>query len=107
MSSESIPRFRRPAMTRHKMYATPCRTVECPSQRGGTIAMRLYRTKKGFVAEEEGRAGLLPDRDWDALFNRKSLGAYLAKTLKAAKPLRFDPDSAPLLAPIGSQEVWA
>src|SRR5436190_10962412 len=69
--------------------------------------MRLYRTKKGIVAEEAGRAGLLKDKDWDALFNRKGLAAYLAKALQAAKPIRFDPASASLLAPIGSQEVWA
>jgi 2-dehydro-3-deoxy-D-arabinonate dehydratase len=69
--------------------------------------MRLYRTRKGIVAEDAGRAGLLKDKDWDALFNRKGLAAYLTKSLKAAKPLKFNPDAAPLLAPIGSQEVWA
>jgi 2-dehydro-3-deoxy-D-arabinonate dehydratase len=69
--------------------------------------MRLYRTKKGFVAEEAGRAVLLKDKDWDALFNRKNLAGYLSKTLRVAKPLNFRPASAPLLAPIGSQEVWA
>src|SRR5579859_1923984 len=69
--------------------------------------MKLYRTTKGLVAEEEGRAGLLKDEDWDALFNRKDLGSYLSKALVAAKPLRFDPESARVLAPIGSQEVWA
>jgi 2-dehydro-3-deoxy-D-arabinonate dehydratase len=69
--------------------------------------MRLYRTKRGFVAEEAGRAGLLADKDWDALFNRKNLGGYLTKALRAAKPLKFRPESAGVLAPIGSQEVWA
>ena len=69
--------------------------------------MRLYRTKKGLVAEEGGKAGLLKDKDWDALFNRKNLSGYLAKALHAAKPMKFDPAAAPLLAPIGSQEVWA
>jgi 2-dehydro-3-deoxy-D-arabinonate dehydratase len=69
--------------------------------------MRLYRTKKGIVAEEAGRAGLLKDKDWDTLFNRKGLASYLARALKGSKSLKFDPDSAPLLAPIGSQEVWA
>jgi len=78
-----------------------------PGRLKGTPAMRLYRTKKGIVAEDAGRAGLLKDKDWDALFNRKGLPAYLAKALKAAKPLKFDPATAPLLAPIGSQEVWA
>jgi 2-dehydro-3-deoxy-D-arabinonate dehydratase len=69
--------------------------------------MRLYRTKSGIVAEDNGKAGLLKDKDWDALFNRKALSAYLAKALKAAKPLKFDPAKAALLAPIGTQEVWA
>jgi len=69
--------------------------------------MRLYRTKKGIVAEDAGRAGLLKDKDWDALFNRKGLAAYLAKALKASKPLKFNADPAALLPPIGSQEVWA
>jgi 2-dehydro-3-deoxy-D-arabinonate dehydratase len=69
--------------------------------------MRLYRTKKGLIAEDGGKAGLLKDRDWDALFNRSGLSAYLAKALKAAKPIPFDPSRAALLAPIGSQEVWA
>jgi len=69
--------------------------------------MRLYRTRKGIVAEDGGKAGLLKDKDWDALFNRKGLASYLAKALKAARPLKFDPARAPLLAPIGTQEVWA
>jgi len=69
--------------------------------------MKLYRTPTGIVAEDAGKAGLLKDKDWDALFNRKDLSAYLARALKAAKPVKFDPDRAALLAPIGSQEVWA
>jgi len=69
--------------------------------------MRLYRTKRGAVAEEDGRAVRLEDADWDALLNRRSLSAYLAKSLKAGKPIRFNAAKAALLAPIGSQEVWA
>src|SRR5436190_18199003 len=69
--------------------------------------VRLYRAKQGIVAEDAGRAGLLRDKDWDALFNRKGLAAYLAKSLKSGKPITFDPAIAALLAPIGSQEVWA
>ena len=69
--------------------------------------MRLYRTKQGIVAEEAGKAARLKDKDWDALLNRKNLQAYLSKSLKSAKPMKFDPDQAALLAPIGSQEVWA
>jgi 2-dehydro-3-deoxy-D-arabinonate dehydratase len=69
--------------------------------------MRLYRTRKGVVAQDGGKAGLLKDKDWDALFNRKDLAGHLAKSLKASKPIKFDPATAALLAPIGSQEVWA
>ena len=59
--------------------------------------MRLYRTKKGIVAEEGGKAALLKDKDWDALFNHKNLSAALAKALKSAKPLKFDPATATYL----------
>jgi 2-dehydro-3-deoxy-D-arabinonate dehydratase len=69
--------------------------------------MKIYRLKKGIVAEEEGRAGLLADRDWDELFNRPNLSGYLARALKKSKPVKFDPATATVLAPIGSQEVWA
>src|SRR5437660_1245967 len=69
--------------------------------------MRLYRTKNGMVAEDGGKAGLLQDTDWDALFNRKDLVASLTKAHRSAKPIPFDPAKAALLAPIGTQEVWA
>src|SRR5438045_3947425 len=69
--------------------------------------MKLYRTKQGPVAEEGGKAALLKGEDWDALFNRKDLAGYLARTLKKAKPSTFDPANAALQAPIGAQEVWA
>jgi 2-dehydro-3-deoxy-D-arabinonate dehydratase len=69
--------------------------------------MRLYRTKRGIVAEDAGKAGLLRDKDWDALLNCKNLSSHVARSLKTAKPVNFDPDKAALLAPIVSQEVWA
>ena len=68
--------------------------------------MRLYRTRKGPVAVDAGKAALLAD-DWDALFNRKNLLGHLARALKSAKPLRFDVEKPGLLPPIGAQEVWA
>ena len=52
--------------------------------------MKLYRTKQGPVAEDAGKAALLKGEDWDALFNRKDLAAYLTRSLKKAKPLKFD-----------------
>ena len=69
----------------------------------------LYRGRDGApVVVENGRAARLED-DWDALFNRPDLAAYLLRRLRAAGGRASDwhPDRAPLAAPIGSQEVWA
>jgi 2-dehydro-3-deoxy-D-arabinonate dehydratase len=69
--------------------------------------MKLYRTKRGAIAEDQGKAVRLDDQDWDTLLNRKNLSAYLVKSLKGGKAVRFDAAKAALVAPIGSQEVWA
>jgi 2-dehydro-3-deoxy-D-arabinonate dehydratase len=69
--------------------------------------MRLYRTKKGVVVEESGQAYDLGDLDWNALFNHKSLRAYLERSIRKADQTRLDPGKPGLLAPLGSQEVWA
>jgi 2-dehydro-3-deoxy-D-arabinonate dehydratase len=68
--------------------------------------MMLYRTRKGAVAVEDDQAGAI-EGDWDALFNRRDLRTHLARSLKKAKSLKFDVEKAPLLPPIGAQEVWA
>jgi len=65
--------------------------------------MKLYRTQKGPVLEHEGTYHRVA-QDWDALINRPDLVVYL----------RHSADRSPgehsvegMLAPIGSQEVWA
>jgi 2-dehydro-3-deoxy-D-arabinonate dehydratase len=72
--------------------------------------MRIYRTKKGNLLEGEGKFWLV-GKGWDELINRSDLHGYLANAasregeiseLEAADLLEQD-----LLAPIGSQEVWA
>src|ERR1700677_1900674 len=72
--------------------------------------MRLYRTKKGNLLEDQGKFWLL-EKGWDELINRNDLHGYLANAvsqdkvvsaLEAAVLMEQD-----LLAPIGSQEVWA
>ena len=67
--------------------------------------MKLYLTKKGPVAVEGDRAARI-EGDWDALFNRKGLLSHLRKSLAKGKPLKFS-ESKGILAPLGSQEVWA
>jgi 2-dehydro-3-deoxy-D-arabinonate dehydratase len=63
--------------------------------------MKLYRTTHGLVVERNGRLFALPGADWDSLINDPDMRRILAS---AREPVRALP---PLLAPIGSQEVWA
>ncbi len=68
--------------------------------------MILYRTSAGSFVEHEGRYAPVPG-DWDALFNRRALPAFLRAVVRSAAPLRRLPSQARLLPPIGAQEVWA
>jgi len=72
--------------------------------------MRLYRTKKGNLLENQEKFWLF-EKGWDELINRNDLYGYLVNAvsghkevsaLEAAHLMEQD-----LLAPIGSQEVWA
>ena len=65
--------------------------------------MRLYRTTRGPVAEHDGVFYPLTP-DWDALINHVDLAAYLRHAVgRSAGEHGIDG----ILAPIGSQEVWA
>ena len=66
--------------------------------------MRLYRTMRGPVLEEGGRFFPLDD-EWDTLIGHEDLAAHLrAVAERGPGGVRLDDL---LLAPIGSQEVWA
>lgn len=70
--------------------------------------MRIYNTKNGIVAEENGLYYKLDD-DWDTLFNRENLIEYLKSRMESIK---FSDSSGDfikniILPPIGNQEVWA
>jgi 2-dehydro-3-deoxy-D-arabinonate dehydratase len=68
--------------------------------------MKIYRTRRGVVAEQAGSFHLVPAASWDELVAREDLGEHLDQLMQGAKPLD---GAAPtdLLPPIGSQEVWA
>ncbi|HEY2574165.1 MAG TPA: fumarylacetoacetate hydrolase family protein [Verrucomicrobiaceae bacterium] len=68
------------------------------------VLMILYQTPAGPVVEIEGRHVKLRSQDWDWLINHDHLAAWLRA--ESASPLTM---AAPreLLAPIGTQEVWA
>ena len=66
--------------------------------------MKLYRTKSGCVAEEDGKRFSLDGVEWDDLIAQDDLAAFLEERIGAAK------ESGPVadvLPPIVSQEVWA
>jgi 2-dehydro-3-deoxy-D-arabinonate dehydratase len=67
--------------------------------------VKLYRTGKGNFIEHEGGSYRVPESNWDALIAHQDLGAYLASIAIGAH--RADFADVPILAPIGSQEVWA
>jgi 2-dehydro-3-deoxy-D-arabinonate dehydratase len=68
--------------------------------------MHLYRTRNGIYLHAESHWHRLVDEDWDVLFNRADLHAYLAD-LAAVNTAIPAPAPDIILAPIGSQEVWA
>ncbi len=72
--------------------------------------MKLYRTTSSLILESEEKYYQL-DETWDVLINRDGLYGYLAGLLSGLPELEADRVTAllgkELLAPIGSQEVWA
>jgi len=72
--------------------------------------MQLYKTNKGIILSHEHQNFLL-EEDWDVLINRSNLFQYLLQ-LGANKKKIKDEElreqlNTSLLAPIGTQEVWA
>jgi 2-dehydro-3-deoxy-D-arabinonate dehydratase len=66
--------------------------------------MKLYRTANGFFAQDHERFHPVAASSWDALVSREDLYEHLNREMREAQAV-----AAPqvLLAPIGSQEVWA
>jgi 2-dehydro-3-deoxy-D-arabinonate dehydratase len=68
----------------------------------------LYRTASGVTANVDGHWRLLPGADFDALLNSPNGGSAAAiRTLVKSSVEYTPPEPADILAPIGSQEVWA
>jgi 2-dehydro-3-deoxy-D-arabinonate dehydratase len=64
--------------------------------------MRVYRTLQGLIIESDGAFRAMPGGNWDALVNADDPVAFVS----AAAPC--PPHAADeLLAPIGTQEIWA
>ena len=67
---------------------------------------KLYLTKRGRIAEADGKRHELP-MSWDALLNSEDLPAVLRDSSGWSKEHVGEISDADLLAPIGHQEVWA
>jgi 2-dehydro-3-deoxy-D-arabinonate dehydratase len=68
--------------------------------------MKLYRTARGFVASENESFYSVPSPSWDELIAREDLCDHIEGLVRAVKPAAA-PAAEDILAPIGSQEVWA
>lgn len=71
--------------------------------------MKLYRTRKGNILESDNKFYQI-DRDWDDLINRDGLYNFLKTAVTRGNELPAHAVSLcenEVLAPIGSQEVWA
>jgi len=67
--------------------------------------MRLYRTVHGALIEKDSKFYPVDARDWDELLCDNELPDKLSRAV-AGDPIKaFDPTS--VIAPVGSQEVWA
>jgi 2-dehydro-3-deoxy-D-arabinonate dehydratase len=68
--------------------------------------MKIYKTRQGIIAEQDNNFYQLADADWDELINQHQLFQYLQESVSGLSPLA-DSALTDVLAPIGSQEVWA
>jgi 2-dehydro-3-deoxy-D-arabinonate dehydratase len=68
--------------------------------------MKLYRTRKGPIVEDEQNVFSNFEEDWDALLAHENLLDHLQKVVANGKTLSRM-DSEEILAPISKQEVWA
>jgi 2-dehydro-3-deoxy-D-arabinonate dehydratase len=72
--------------------------------------MHLYKTKKGIIFSHE-QQNFLFEEDWDELINRSNLYQYLLQLSSDKKKINHaemeELLNTSLLAPMGTQEVWA
>jgi len=68
--------------------------------------MKLFKTSGGIVLSHNNDQFLLQQGDWDALINADDLHSMLEQVTRTGKAKTGLLDSS-ILAPIGSQEIWA
>ncbi|HKZ65718.1 MAG TPA: fumarylacetoacetate hydrolase family protein [Chitinophagaceae bacterium] len=71
--------------------------------------IRIYKTGKGIVIENDNKCFISPETNWNSFINSEGLYRRLQQEIKALTPVG-DTDwltQQEILAPIGAQEVWA
>ncbi|HET7896827.1 MAG TPA: 2-hydroxyhepta-2,4-diene-1,7-dioate isomerase, partial [Flavisolibacter sp.] len=68
--------------------------------------MKIYKTKNGIVIEKEGQFFTLEAQSWDAFINDDRLFDKL-QTITTSQTPEESTLLNGVLAPIGSQELWA
>ncbi len=68
--------------------------------------MKIYRLRRGAVAEESGNFHEIPAASWDELIAREDLASHVRQLIQGSRPASA-PEAEELMAPIGGQEVWA
>lgn len=69
--------------------------------------MKLYKAKQGVIIEDRGQFFHLHKDDWDQLFNHPELIQSLVSRTRRLVPLPSFSLDTDIVAPIGTQEVWA
>ncbi|MCE6989186.1 fumarylacetoacetate hydrolase family protein [Dyadobacter sp. CY323] len=71
--------------------------------------MKLYKTGNGIILDNDDVFYRLHESDWDVVVNRDDLYDWLELQIESLIPVIFTDDlpMPEILAPIGSQEVWA
>lgn len=68
--------------------------------------MKLYRCCQRFVAEHADQFYDIQSSSWDEIVARENLFEHLSRAISQLSPAQ-SPSPQDILAPIGSQEVWA
>ncbi len=71
--------------------------------------MKLYKVPHSVLVEKDGNYYPVNGLEWDEIVNRDNLHEWLLKEIANIAPVRFNSDQPmpEVLAPIGSQEIWA
>ena len=71
--------------------------------------MKLFKTEHGILLESDDRFYRLHETNWDVVVNRDDLYSWLETQTQQLIPVTFSDDlpMPAILAPIGTQEVWA